>query len=164
MNQLSKLYGAIQQQLEANVASTGAQVPSFGIGNRDAFEERAAPPHISWMPIGGTIGPPKDAGGDQTSDPRPLFSRQFQTMAYVWANGMDAANELMQHLVAAAYAVSHGKFKPVREDWVVSGDRDAGNIVALTFSVGLPFVDETAPTVTLGSAPITGNLVHSGGS
>jgi len=162
VQQLTKVYQAIEQQVLAYVGAAGGPQPSFGIGQKDAFNH-AKKPRITWLPQGGTVRAPGDAGGDFKSNPRPLWWREFATVAYLWAEGIDALNELAQHLVAAIHAVGHGHYRVIREDWDATGGPEVGTIVAITFTFGIPFVDETTPTVKLGSAPVTGTFTPPGG-
>lgn len=162
---LMAVYEAIQVQLLQYVASTGAPLPSFGIGAKDVHNHNQKP-RVSWQPMGGPVTKPTSRGAYVGSgmpisqaqfvdNPRPLWSRAFQTAAYVWGDSIDSTDALAGLLVAAIDAVVHGAYKVLHESWAISGDLDTGHVMYLVFEIQRPFVDQTTTTTQPTGAAVT---------
>jgi hypothetical protein len=78
----------------------------------------------------------------------------------IWSDDVDSVEELANHLVAALHARLVGSYDVTSETWDTRGETAKGQAVTLGVVLKIPFTDEPAKTVVVGSAPITGDIVE----
>jgi hypothetical protein len=151
---------AVAEQLNETLAELGDRLPSYGYSAAVAHRS-STPPRIVFVPVGGNVRRPSTTtGGDGTYNPRALWMRDVALQVEVWGEDADAAEELAGHLVAAMHRVLHASYEVVSEAWDTRGETAKGQAVTLGVVVKVPFTDEPAKTVVVGSAPVTGDIVE----
>lgn len=155
---------AVEQQLATTFAGTANEVPAFAFGE-DGLGELRSPPSVVWVPRAGTMAGAGQLGGDQIATPRALMRRQLTIEAHIWVSAGDdqdtskdftAAEDLMNHLVAAMHAAWWGAHRVASESWFSgqSASTKLGVICVLGVIVYLPLVRELEQTVVVGTIPI----------
>jgi hypothetical protein len=154
MSSLTACFEDVQARLGTTLGALGEKLPNMGLGENAKFKHET-PPRIVWVPTGGPVSKPKQAGGDQRSNPRQLWLRALQLEARIWHADIKQTEGLANHMVAAMHEALSGGYKILGETWDTLGATQLGVQLVLTMSIDLPFTDEVSATTKPTSATVT---------
>lgn len=151
---------AFNKHLSETLAGMQVQMPAVKVGAQ-AIHAQDAPPRIVWVPGEEVIGPSEGQGGDGVVNPRPLFTRRLSLHAHIWAVDIDAAELLINHLVAAVHDVAFGAYVAKSGTWLHNAaDVTAHGVVyVLTLELKIPITRERDITQVVETVPITPDIV-----
>ncbi len=142
--------------VHARLASAGVTIPQQN--DVISLQKHAERLRIVWLTPGGTIEPPRQAGGrigpnDPANRVRLCKLRVEECQAWIFGETREAAEDLLDAVIAAIYAEAQHIEMP-RYRWPNELRDEAGNVLraqvcVLTFFLRLPVADEIAPLVTI---------------
>jgi hypothetical protein len=151
---------AVEAELNLIVAATYPNGVINTVGEL-ARLEHGSWPRIAWVPKSSKGDAPFGAGGN----PRPLWTRNIQLYAHVWAEDFERAESLFLNLVQAVHHVAAGSYAFGGETWPTE-DTDAdwlkdGAIVIVLFGVRMPITDVTRPVTRITDVGHTAGVENS---
>lgn len=141
MGRLSDIFDALETKLTASLRANGEQVPTFKRGLSGAAEFKSKP-SIVLVPIKGDASPARasgsvvsdGAGGYVTkADPPAMWERSLQVGARIYADDIDACNEMAERLIEAAQDAFEGGCRVEGEEWDTSNKLAQGEILVVFF-------------------------------
>lgn len=121
---------------------------------RELVAGQDAPPRVVWA-----YGPADEfsaawnARVARPAYPRVLLTRRATVEAFVWGKDYDQAEEMVNVLVGAIYAVALGSMTIVSGAWADVAFTSAGRAYRLTFTLDLPITEAMPGTGVVTSVP-----------
>lgn len=147
---------AFAAQVHARLEAAGVSVPQYD--DAEGLTKHSERTRIVWVTTGGTIEPPKQAGGRMPSNGsaervRLCKVRVERVNVYILSDTRQTTEELLEDVIAAVYNIASVCEMPSYR-WPtqvkdLSGDVLRAQACVLDFSLRLPVSDEIKPLTTV---------------
>jgi hypothetical protein len=130
----------------------------------DFLAQHQDPPRIVWVPREEDLIGGQGLGGNGFTTPGPLWAREVSVEVNIWGSDLEMTEDLYEYVIQACHRLFVGCYKPLRGEWIKSGDTLMGVQYALNIQFLIPVTRRPDVTRVVTEMPITTEVEFPDGS